>query len=285
MNKIPYPFTLIRGRLRLIGLPHERIDVIVTQCKMEPSPLKYVEEAVSQEGNIFEKRFQILREYDELRRKREDHINPIVLVLEGASGTGKSMLALDMINNLGATRIISTDTVRQVLRSIYTPKTHSELYCHTYQAHKKRQVGPASLEPSVRGYLAQCEHITPIIRAMIERIVVEGAEAVVEGVHIIPGEISQVSKSIVEVLVNPSPNLHKNMFLTKNSLAGLKTVSADVAERTAEYESTRKIQEYLVKRARENGINVIELCDYDQLEQETCQIILETIREILKSLD
>ena len=284
-QSVPYPLDILRGRLRLIGLSYQKIESIISQV-MDQGTIdsRVLTDILGSEDSTAKKQFELLVRYDEARRGIEP-LDPLILVLEGASATGKSMLALDMIRNLGATRIISTDTVRKVLRGVYTPTTHPELYCHTYQAHKERLAGPESLDVIVRGYVAQCEHINPVIRTITERIVKEGAEAVVEGVHVIPGTLSNVSKSVVEVLVNPSPELHKNMFLTKHSMAGLKSVSSDENRRTSEFDDTRKIQEFMLVSARKSGINIIELEDYEQAERETCKTVLETIKTLLESSD
>ena len=119
--------------------------------------------------------YDLLTKYEALRRTSKA-IPPLILVFEGASATGKSMLALDFIVYLSITRIISTDTVRQVLRGIHSKEDHPELHCHTYQAHKYRQVGPEELNPMIRGYLAQCELIEPVIRDAVDRLAQEGAE-------------------------------------------------------------------------------------------------------------
>ena len=278
---VPYPLVILRGRLRLIGLSYQRIESIIAQVIDQGTiDSRELVDVLGSEDSTIIRQFELLAKYDDARRNSEP-IDPIVLVLEGASATGKSMLALTMICNLGATRIISTDTVRQVLRGVYSPQTHPELYCHTYQAYKERQSGPETLSPMVRGYIAQCEHISPVVGKITERIVQEGAEAVVEGVHVIPGSLSHVSQSVVEVLINPNPELHKNMFLSKYSMAGLKSVSSDDARRTMEFENTRKIQNFMLDNAGKSGIKVIELLDYEQAERETCNLIIETIKTIL----
>ncbi|MHA1908923.1 MAG: hypothetical protein ACW98Y_16595 [Candidatus Thorarchaeota archaeon] len=279
-DSIPYPFVLLRGRLRLIGLSYHSIERIAVQLSRLKLTENSINDALSTEDSIYSERYILLNQYDEARR-RENPIDPLVLVLEGASATGKSMLALTMINNIGASRIISTDTVRQVLRSIHSPTTHPDLYCHTYQAHKERQVGSESLDPVVRGYLAQCEHINPVIVKIAQRILREGAEAVFEGVHVIPGSLSNISESIIEVMINPSSELHRNMFLTKHSLAGLKSVSSDEERRVSEFEATRKIQDFMLECALQSKVNVLELQKYDQLEWEINELVIETIRFLI----
>ena len=51
-----------------------------------------------------------------LRRER-----PLILLIGGATGTGKSTLATELAYRLGISRITSTDVVRQVMRAFFAP--------------------------------------------------------------------------------------------------------------------------------------------------------------------
>ena len=51
-----------------------------------------------------------------LRRER-----PLILMIGGATGTGKSTLATELAYRLGISRITSTDVVRQVMRAFFAP--------------------------------------------------------------------------------------------------------------------------------------------------------------------
>jgi len=289
-HPIPYPLTLLKGRLKLVGVPSNKIEMLISDVvsKEIRSDGQYTEDGLMARvssmlhslDDDYSKKFETLLEYDFARRTNSS-LEPIVVVLEGASGTGKSMLALDMIRNIGATRVISTDTVRQVLRSTLSREDHPELFCHTYQAHEKRQSGPETLNQVIRGYLAQRELIAPVVMDMTKRLLVEGANAIIEGVHVIPGTLSQLSKSVVEIVINPDSETHEKMFVSKHDAAGLKSVSADVDRRRAEYKSTRIIQEFLLSEAEGNGVRVIPLDSYEDAEKQVCQAVMESVKEIL----
>jgi len=191
-QEIPFPLTSIRGRLRLSGLTDIPISQILADIQKyhsnkkvptESKLTKFLQDSLNSHSPQIIKNYETLNEYEHLRGV-SDEIPPIILALEGASATGKSMLAIDLVHDLASTRFISTDTVRQVLRGIFTKKDHPELYCHTYQAFKHIQSGSPSLDQVVRGYIAQCELISPPLIEMVRRIHEEGAIAVVEGVHL-----------------------------------------------------------------------------------------------------
>jgi len=189
------------------------------------------------------------------------------------------------MHDLTATRFISTDSIRQVLRSIYTEEQHPELFCHTYQAHKCRQAGQQSLKPVVRGYIAQCEIITPHIVAMTERVIAEGAISVIEGVHIEPGSLQDLSSGVCEILINPDRESHRAMFASKHAIGKLRTVSEDIAVRDMEFEATRLIQEYMIDKAKKRKVTIIPLTGYDDARKAISTFIISKARGILSSFE
>ncbi|MHA2312312.1 MAG: hypothetical protein ACXADC_17335 [Candidatus Thorarchaeota archaeon] len=287
-NPIPFPLAVIRGRLLTAGLSRTDTEDILFKLAslgVESGSTSSMDELARRTRELIPDSliadYDLLTKYEALRRTTSD-VPPLVMVLEGASATGKSMLAIDIIANLSITRIISTDTVRQVLRGIHSPEEHPELYCHTYQAHMYRQAGPEGFDPIVRGYLAQCEIIGPAIRDAVERVVKEGAEAFVEGVHILPGSLRDFSPGILEILINPEEAAHRAMFLAKHSASGLKTVSADAKVRDTEFRATREIQNHMLELAKDNSVKIVTLDDYEQAHEEIRITILDTIGKLLK---
>ena len=287
-DSIPFPLAVIRGRLLTAGLSHSDTEDILLKLASQSAA---TEEAISIETLTADARmlvpesfladYDLLIEYETLWRTTSD-APPLVLILEGASATGKSMLALDFIAYLSITRIISTDTVRQVLRGIHSKEKHPELHCHTYQAHMYRQIGPKELNPMIRGYLAQCELIEPAIRDAVKRLVQEGAEGLVEGVHILPGSLQDISPGILEILIHPEESTHRAMFIAKHKTSGLKTVSPDAEVREDEFLAARQIQEYMAQLAKDKAVRKVILSDYEQASEEIRFIILDKIREIVK---
>ncbi|TFG31221.1 hypothetical protein EU528_06825 [Candidatus Thorarchaeota archaeon] len=283
--EIPYPLTTISGRLRLCGLSELATAQILsglgdTHPAAEEKLLTYVSDTLGSISSEISKNFRLLNIYEELRGT-SDKIPPLILALEGASATGKSMLAIDFVHYLSSTRFISTDTVRQVLRGIYSKDEYPELYCHTYQAHTRRQSGDPKLDPVLRGYIAQCEVISPSVFEMVKNIHSEGASAIIEGVHLEPGSIGHISKGILEILINPSEDTHRSMFITKHAAGKLRTVSKDSTTREEEFLSTRKIQEYLVAKAKEAEIAIVDLHNFDTARKEISNLIITKIETII----
>lgn len=276
------------GRLRLCGLNDQVIsevvhDTSVMDIETEAALLNHIQDSLESYPEV-KTNFQTLTQYEKLRGENPK-LPAIVVILEGASATGKSLIALELIRDLTATRFISTDSVRMVLRGIMSEEKHPELFCHTYQAHIHRQAGPETLNPILRGFLAQCEIITPHIETMTEGIITEGANAVVEGVHIQPGTLQKLGPGVIEVLINPDPRTHKAMFAGKHNLEKLRTVSEDMSIREKEFKATRAIQEFMIDSAEKADVPIVPLTGYDETRVTIASLIISRVRNVLMSLE
>ncbi len=288
-EQVPFPLFTVKGRLRLSGLDDQAIseavsDTAVNNLETEEALIEYVRDTLESYRPEIKANFDALTKYEELRG--EDHELPaIIVILEGASATGKSLLALELIRDLTATRFISTDSVRTVLRGILSRDKHPELFCHTYQAHEFRKTGPEDLDPVLRGYLAQCEIIMPHITRMTQGIVDEGANAVIEGVHIQPGSLQQLSPGVIEVLINPNQSTHQAMFTGKHNLEKLRTVSEDTTVRKEEFGATRNIQDFMITAAEKGEISIVPLIGYEEARIMISSLIVDRIRNLLSLLE
>jgi 2-phosphoglycerate kinase len=280
-----YPETAIRGRLRLSGLSRKRTETIMEQILRNLPEDEYISE-----GRLFEmlrdrltaetkRRFDTITRYYKMRREIPE-MPPLFVALEGASGTGKSILSLELASILVITRIIGTDTIRQLMRQQTDKNQHPELFCHTYQTHEYKRVGPSSLDKIIRGYLAQCNVMRTEITGLIQRIVREGAPGLIEGVHIIPGQLSRLSSSIIEVVIDPEKEVHQQMFVSKGLTEKLTTVDKNNSKREREFLATRKIHEYMKVQAQKNNVPIISFRDFEKATEELVNLLYERIETI-----
>jgi len=286
----PYPLVVLRGRLRLSGLSDREASSIIEESMLQSSIsdtwteailISFIDDSLRKYPRKIRDNFKLLTTYEQTRGESDS--NPsLIVILEGASATGKSMLAVELVRDLACTRFISTDTIRQILRGIYDKESYPELFCHTYQAYKHKQSGGEELDPVVRGYVAQSEILIPHIRDLIQLVIGEGAIAVCEGVHLQPGTIRGNAANILEIVINPDPNAHKTMFLSKNTTGKLRSVSQDLSVRNQEFNAARKIQDYLVSCALQQGVPIVNMESYEEARMEISNLILDAVRNLLK---
>ncbi|CBZ24221.1 conserved hypothetical protein [Leishmania mexicana MHOM/GT/2001/U1103] len=128
---------------------------------------------------------------------------PVVIFVGGPSGAGKSTLASLVASQLRVPNVLSTDTVRQVLRTRLRghEAQFPALFVSTYEAHKVTgnnghvsvDDGAAVPHPQsadenviVQGYEAQCDLVLRILDGMLARLLARRESIVVEGVHLLP---------------------------------------------------------------------------------------------------
>jgi 2-phosphoglycerate kinase len=287
-REIPYPAGPLRGKLLLAGLSEFEVAQALEQISSldegeyatEPELYSLASKWLTTNKISSLEPFESLVAFD-IARERSDGPPPIIVVLEGASATGKSLIAFEVLRNLAATRYISTDTVRQVLRGELGKDSHPEIHCHTYQAHKYKQEGPEGLHKHVRGFIAQTNLIQPRIIDLTKRVLSEGAMAVVEGVHIVPGTLGPLSGGVIEAVISPAPEMHEAMFYSKHSIGRLRSVSKDEKDRREEFEATRRIQKFMEAKARESGVAIVVLDEYEQAIGELSLLIRQTMDSLI----
>ena len=99
---------------------------------------------------------------------------PLLVMIGGAAGVGKSTLATMLAHRLGITRVIATDVIRQVLRAFFTEEAMPVVH-------------HSAFEVDLHGFAEQAELVGTGVEAIVDRAGGEGTPIVVEGVHAVPG--------------------------------------------------------------------------------------------------
>lgn len=204
---------------------------------------------------------------------------PLVLLLGGATGTGKSSLATELAYRLGISRITSTDVVRQVMRAFFAPALMPTLHTSSFEAGEvlRRAVQPDDeRERALVGFIQQADQVAVGAAAVVDRAVVEGLSTVIEGVHLVPGLVSPdpVPRAVVvQVLLTiPDETAHQAHFVARDRTSGQERALHRYLDR---FEDIRRVQDYLVSRAERAGIPVVDATDADQALRAVLDLILE----------
>lgn len=209
-----------------------------------------------------------------LRRER-----PLVLMLGGATGTGKSSLATELAYRLGISRITSTDVVRQVMRAFFAPGLMPALHYSSFEAGaglKMPMPDPEQDDRALYGFIQQAEQVAVGAAAVVERAVLEGLSTVVEGVHLVPGLVEPPpghDATIVNVMLAiEDEEAHQSHFVARDSASG----GARALERYLQhFGEIRRIQDYLLGRAQRMNVPVVDATDGDAALRSVLDLILE----------
>ena len=200
---------------------------------------------------------------------------PLIILLGGATGAGKSTIATQLATRLGITRVVSTDAIREVLRSTLTEAMFPTLYSSSFEADKAvRQPIPHSGDKLIIGFREQAAAVAVGAQALIDRAIAEGTDMILEGAHLVPGFLESVESDeavIVSLLVAvEDEELHKSHFYRR----GRDTSKRDGDRYLNAFKKIRKIQKYMVNSALMRGVPVIEHVDLDNSLSEVIDHVL-----------
>jgi 2-phosphoglycerate kinase len=117
-------------------------------------------------------------------RRFQEPDRPVILLLGGTAGAGKTSLALEVGHRLGIHRVLSTDAIRQIMRLMLSPELVPAIHASSYDAH---QAIGRSEDGVIDGFLAQASIVSVGVRAMLDRAVAENSSQILDGVSIVPG--------------------------------------------------------------------------------------------------
>jgi 2-phosphoglycerate kinase len=202
---------------------------------------------------------------------------PLVVLIGGATGVGKSTVATQLAHQLGITRVSSTDFIRQVLRSVVPAAIAPELSRSSFELDQGRSRDGARHAEFER----QARQVLIGVGATIERAAREGTPLIVEGIHLWPGlvDVQSVPDSLVVhvVLTVEDPDDHEERF----------AVRAGASRRPASrYDdglgAIRELQEQLVAAARRSGVPVIENRHEDTTVRGVLDLVFAAVDDALR---
>ncbi|HEY2601922.1 MAG TPA: ATP cone domain-containing protein [Thermoleophilaceae bacterium] len=234
-----------------------------------------VEEVLlEQEGADAVRRFHEWQRLDRLDR-------PLVVLLAGSTGVGKSTLATMLAARLGITRVIATDVIRQVLRAFFSREFMPAVHYSAFEAGQAIElVLDPREDPDIVGFARQAESIATGVEAIIERACLERTPMVLEGIHLVPGmlrdELHDRCIAVEAVLSVSDEELHRSHFAMRGGHRP--------AERyLSRFEQIRKLQDYLVGEARERGVAVIENESVDRALPRLMDLVLDSVSRVSSS--
>jgi len=174
---------------------------------------------------------------------------PIIVLIGGSTGTGKSTVAAEVAHRLGITRVASTDFIRQTMRAFFSREFMPTIHYSSFEAGEGVDED-VSGDPTIIGFVDQCRHVCVGVEAAIERALQEGWSMVLEGVHLVPGILpAEVPGAlIVHVVVQIcDEDVHRVHFHVRDITTGGIRAMDKYLERI---DDIRRIQDYIVGRAQ-----------------------------------
>jgi 2-phosphoglycerate kinase len=188
---------------------------------------------------------------------------PIIVLVGGSTGTGKSTVAAEVGRRLGITRVASTDFIRQTMRAFFSPEFMPTIHYSSFEAGQALDEEVTG-DPTIVGFVDQCRHVCVGVDAAIHRALTEGWSMVLEGVHLVPGLLpTKLDGALVVqvVLEIADEDVHRLHFHVRDRSTGGMRAMEKYIERL---DDIRRIQTYVSGRARREGVPVVENANVDR---------------------
>ena len=214
-----------------------------------------------------------LKRYQELQQLDR----PIILLVGGATGTGKSTVATEAAHRLGITRVTSTDFVRETMRAFFSKEFMPSIHHSSFEA------SPASDGDVLAGFRDQTRNVLVGVRAALDRALREGWSLVLEGVHLVPGMVpSEIEGALVVhcILAVPNEEVHASNFWVRDAgTDGLRPVQKYLDS----LEDIRLVQDFLIERALREGVPVVENGQVEQAIAAVIELTLASAERLQRS--
>jgi 2-phosphoglycerate kinase len=225
-----------------------------------------------------------------IRRLRQLHALrqldvPIILLVGGATGTGKSTIATEAAHRLGITRVTSTDFIRQTMRAFFSPAFMPSVHYSSFEAGlaltkaEEDETGDARL----LGFLDQTRNVLVGVEAAVDRSLREGWSMVLEGIHIVPGMIDFETNGAIVVqclIAIEDEDLHRSHFWVRDhATEGLRPLEKYLDGMP----EIRLIQDALIERAQRYDVPVIMNTTLDEAMGEVLDLVLTTADQLVKA--
>jgi 2-phosphoglycerate kinase len=282
---LPYSKGLMARALMAVGVPAARAYSLARRVEndlaargVEVADFSRLEELAveilgEEEGGDAVRQLQRYRELRELDL-------PILLLVGGATGTGKSTVATEVAYRLGITRVTSTDFVRQTMRAFFSREFMPTIHYSSFEAGQglpaeEQETG----DPVILGFLEQTRNVLAGVRASIDRALEEGWSMVLEGVHLVPGMLQHPGRVLVIecVLSIPDEELHASHFYTRGLDSEERRPVDKYLDRLPEI---RRLQRYIVERARRADVPVIANDDADAAVTAVMELVVSAAERV-----
>jgi 2-phosphoglycerate kinase len=209
---------------------------------------------------------------------------PLIFLIGGTAGCGKSTIATMLANRLDIVRTQSTDMLREVMRimmpSQLVPVLHTSSFTAWTAVPGNTEAGKNEVLDTllVNGYRSQADLLAVATEAVVQRALRERVSLIIEGVHIYPAVVEKLSATDDAVVMPIMLGVLKRKQLQQR----IRGRGTDAPQRRGDrylkhFDEIWRLQSYLLSEADHANIPIVVNSDRDKVYREIMRITIETL--------
>ncbi|HVW35315.1 MAG TPA: hypothetical protein VHL53_22470 [Acidimicrobiia bacterium] len=249
---------------------HERGVPSITRAELSDLARAVLVEEVGQRYADSFAKWQVLNTLD----------RPLIILIGGATGVGKSTVATQLANRLGITRVIPTDAIREVMRSMFSEELMPTLHTSSFAAdHLVRHPLPRNADPVIIGYREQAAAVAVGAQALVRRAAAEKTDLILEGAHLVPGFINPeefADAAVVQLIITvDDAEAHRSHFVARAH----ENRSRPSDRYLDFFDNIRQIQRYVKSLALERGVPIVHSYSLDATLAQVIDLVVSRAME------
>ena len=191
-------------------------------------------------------------------RRTRDAGKPIFILVGGSTGVGKTSISVELARRLEISHVIGTDSIRQIMRLMFSEDLMPEIHASTYDAFEALDAVQTG-ERVITAFREQAQKICVGVHALLDRAVEENNSILVEGVNLLPSllDLSRNLNSahVIQLAVATlDSEAWQDRFETRaaveNSRAAIRYLE--------HFDQIRLIQDHILQEADLHGLQIID---------------------------
>lgn len=196
-------------------------------------------------------------------RRFENSGEPLIVLIGGATGSGKSTVSSDIAYRMDIGHIQSTDMMREIIRAYLTPRAVPTLEYSSFEAWRGLPAAAASDDAKeensvIAGFLSQFSAMRPALEAAIDRAIQEQHDLIIEGVHTVPALLDlEEARNKAMVVPLMLATMEKKLLRKQLKRRGREKTDRAASRYLEHLDDIWELQSYLLSDADNRGIPII----------------------------
>jgi len=203
---------------------------------------------------------------------------PVVVMIGGGTGVGKSTIAAELSHRLGITRFIGSDGIREIMRYMVPHDFMPLLHESSFVAGRRLQ-NPFVQENIVYAFTQQVNMVSEGVLAFIRRGIQEGLHTMLNGIHLVPGYVDLDDERDQMFCFHYILHLSDVEQHIQHIYSRSEGSRRDPDRYVDRMNNIRDIQQFITDMARQHDVPVIENRDFDRTLATIMDDVITTLEE------